>query len=84
MSIYAESVEGMKSVPQYQDDYNALGVYLDTACTQFERDLWRKEAQFAHESEYGLTGYSEVPVELERAIMERFADEEAARKERVA
>lgn len=63
---------------KYDDDYNPLSDYLET-CSDYDNDLWRKEALLVEEMtpEHGpKPDFYQI---CERAIMERFAAEEAMR-----
>ena len=78
LSIFTEALEASRRMRKYVDDYNPLSEYLET-CSEFDNDLWRKEALLVEEMtpEHGLKpDFYQI---CERAIMERFAAEEAMR-----
>ena len=78
LSIFAEALEASRRMRKYDDDYNPLSDYLET-CSDYDNDLWRKEALLVEEMtpEHGLKpDFYQI---CERAIMERFAAEEDMR-----
>lgn len=78
LSIYAEAEREADRRRIYQDDFNPLAEYLDTLSAE-DNELWRSEALLVEEliPEHGLNpDFDQI---CERAIMERFAEEEAAR-----
>ena len=83
LSIYADATVEAECRRVYQDDCNPLAEYLDTLSAE-DNELWRDEATFALEYEREHWRESDVEASCERAIMERFAAEEAARSERAA
>lgn len=82
MSIYAEVHKRFIELYSGDDDRNEYAEILDTLTLE-EQSLWRSEAEFEFSYRAGRgdrPGYAE---EAERAIMEHFAEEEAAREEMV-
>lgn len=77
MSIFAEALKASRRMRAYDDDCNPLAEYLRT-CSSYDSDLWRKEALLVEKMtpEHGMKpDFDEI---CERAIMERFDDEEAS------
>lgn len=83
MSIYADASREAERRRVCQDDCNPLAEYLDTLGAE-DRALWHEEATFALEYEREHWRDPDMEASCERAIMERFADEEAARSARAA
>ncbi len=83
MSIYAEATAEAERRRVYQDDCNPLAEYLETLSAE-DNELWRKEAAFAMEFEREHWREPDLGASCERAVMERFAAEEAARSARAA
>lgn len=80
MSIYAEVHKRFIELYSGDDDRNEYAEILADMAPE-ERELWRREAEFEFSYRAGRgqrPGYAE---EAERAIMEHFAEEEAAREE---
>lgn len=83
LSIFTEALIASEKMRQYEDDCYPLAEHLDT-CSKIDNELWREEALLVEElsANHGLKpDFYEI---CERAIMERFAEEEAARAERAA
>ncbi len=83
LSIYAEASREAERRRVYQDDCSPLAEYLDTLSAE-DNELWRGEAAFALEYEREHWRDRDLDASCERAIMERFAKEEAARAGRAA
>lgn len=82
MSIYAEVHKRFTELYSGDDDRNEYAEIL-SAMTPEEQDLWRREAEFEFSYRAGRGNKSGYADDAERAIMERFVEEEAARKEMV-
>lgn len=85
LSIYAEIMGELKRQDFWTQDDN--GILVDRFIDSFPKEdveLFNKETGFVFEFMSGRGDKPDFEQICERAIMERFADEEAARKKRMA
>ena len=78
MSIYAEVNRRFHELYCGDDDRNEYAEILEKMSPE-DQELWRMEAEFEFSYRAGRGNRHDYAEDAERAIMERFADEEAMR-----